>query len=164
MVPGPGKIIGVFKDFHFESLHQKIAAIVVIVPSGPYGYNRLSVKISGDNISAALSHIEKTWKKFLPETPYQYTFLDENFDKLYKAEEKQKVLLTIFACLAIFIGCLGLVWFIGICNYSKNKRNRHKKSIGCKCWRYCAITFKRLFKACRDFCNYCISCCMVFYE
>ena len=55
-----------------------------------------------------LSHIEKTWKSFLPETPYQFTFLDENFARLYEAEERQKTLFTIFSCLAIFIACLGL--------------------------------------------------------
>jgi putative ABC transport system permease protein len=103
-----GKIIGVFRDFHFESLRQKIAAIVVMVPSSPYNYNHISVKIAGNNLPAALAHIEQTWKKFLPETPYQYTFLDDNFDKLYKAEQRQKMLFTVFACLAIFIACLGL--------------------------------------------------------
>jgi len=59
-------------------------------------------------MTAALSHIEKIWKKFLPDAPYQFTFLDENFDRLYKAEERQKTLFTTFACLAIFIACLGL--------------------------------------------------------
>lgn len=103
-----GKLIGVFNDFHFESLHQKIVPLVLLVPKNANNYGRISIKITGSNISAALSHIENAWKKYLPETPYQYTFLDENFEKLYQAEERQKTLLTIFACLAIFIACLGL--------------------------------------------------------
>jgi putative ABC transport system permease protein len=103
-----GKIIGVFNDFHFESMHQKIVPLVMLVPRSGNSYGRISLKISGANLLAALSHIEKTWKKFLPETPYQYTFLDENFAKLYEAEERQKTLFTTFACLAIFIACLGL--------------------------------------------------------
>jgi ABC-type transport system, involved in lipoprotein release, permease component len=103
-----GKLIGVFNDFHFESMHQKIVPLVLLIPTNPFFYGRISIKVSGNNLPAALSYIEKTWKKFLPETPYQYTFLDENFAKLYDAEEKQKTLLTIFACLAIFIACLGL--------------------------------------------------------
>ncbi len=57
---------------------------------------------------SALATIEQTWKKFLPETPYQYNFLDENFARLYQAEDRQKTLFSIFACLAIFIACLGL--------------------------------------------------------
>ena len=103
-----GKLIGVFNDFHFESMHQKIVPLVLLVPRNANNYGRISVKIGGSNIPAALSHIEATWKKFLPDAPYQFTFLDENFARLYNAEEKQKTLFTTFACLAIFIACLGL--------------------------------------------------------
>src|SRR5205085_9345305 len=67
-----GKLIGVFNDFHFESMHQKITPLVLLVPRSPNDYGRISVKVSGSNMAAALTHIEKTWKKFLPETPYQY--------------------------------------------------------------------------------------------
>ena len=52
--------------------------------------------------------MEATWKKFLPEIPYEYNFLEENFEKLYEAEEKQSIIFTVFACIAIFIACLGL--------------------------------------------------------
>ncbi len=103
-----GKLIGVFNDFHFESMHQKIVPLVLLVPRNANNYGRISVKIGGNNLSAALAHIESTWKKFLPEAPYQFTFLDENFGRLYEAEERQKTLFTTFACLAIFIACLGL--------------------------------------------------------
>jgi len=103
-----GKLIGVFNDFHFESLHQKITPLVLLVPRGANSYGRISIKISGSNISAALDRIESTWKNFLPDTPYQYTFLDENFTRLYEAEQRQKTILIIFASLAIFIACLGL--------------------------------------------------------
>ena len=53
-------------------------------------------------------YFERTWKKYFPETPVDYTFLDQNFDKLYQAEQKQAALFTVFACIAIFIACLGL--------------------------------------------------------
>jgi putative ABC transport system permease protein len=103
-----GKLIGVFNDFHFESLHEQITPLVLFVPRNQNFYNRISIKIAGSNMALALAQVEKTWKKFLPETPYQYTFLDENFAKLYEAEKRQKTLLIIFAFLAIFIACLGL--------------------------------------------------------
>jgi putative ABC transport system permease protein len=64
--------------------------------------------MSGNNIPAALGHVEKTWKKYLPETPFQFTFLDDNYAKLYQAEQRQGTIFTIFACIAIFIACLGL--------------------------------------------------------
>ena len=103
-----GKLIGVFNDFHFESMHQKIVPLVLLVPRSPNNYGRISIKVGGNGITSALATIEKTWKKFLPEAPYQYNFLDENFARLYQAEERQRSLFTIFACLAIFIACLGL--------------------------------------------------------
>ncbi|MGZ5190243.1 MAG: ABC transporter permease [Flavisolibacter sp.] len=103
-----GKIIGVINDFHFESMHQRIVPLILLVPRNANSYGNISIKVTGANMPATLSHIEKTWKSFLPETPYQFTFLDENFSRLYEAEERQKTLFTIFSCLAIFIACLGL--------------------------------------------------------
>lgn len=106
-----GHIIGVMRDFHFESLHQQIAPLVFMMPYVPAGqtyYNYISIKISSQNIAPALLTIKNTWQKFLPEFPYQYTFLDENFAKLYDAEQQQEIIFTTFACIAIFIACLGL--------------------------------------------------------
>jgi putative ABC transport system permease protein len=103
-----GKIIGVFNNFNFESLHQKIVPLVLLVPRNANNFGRISIKVAGAGTTTALAHIEKAWKNFLPSTPYQYTFLDENFAQLYKAEERQKTLFTTFAFIAIFIACLGL--------------------------------------------------------
>ena len=104
-----GHIIGVIKDFHFESMHQKIVPMVLIMlpPANTY-FNNVSVKISGNNTAAALDNMEKTWKKFFPETPFEFTFLDDNFNKLYQSEQRQATIFTSFACIAIFIACLGL--------------------------------------------------------
>ena len=104
-----GKIIGVMKDFHFESMHEHIIPMVLVLPTANQGaFNRVSVKIAGKDIPGGLAQLEKTWKRFLPETPYDYTFLDENFDRLYKAENRKGTLFTTFSFLAIFIACLGL--------------------------------------------------------
>ena len=103
-----GKLIGVFNDFHFESLHQKITPLVIFVPRSANAYGTISIKLAGANLPGALDRIQTSWKNFLPESPYQYTFLDENFARLYEAEQRQKTLLIIFASLAIFIACLGL--------------------------------------------------------
>ena len=116
-----GRIIGVMKDFHFESLHQKIAAMILILPKPDQDnfYNNLSVKITGNDFPAALAYLEKTWRKFLPETPFEYTFLDENFGKLYQSEQQQGSLFTIFSCIAIFIACLGL---FGLASFAITQR------------------------------------------
>ncbi|MEP7143885.1 MAG: FtsX-like permease family protein [Ferruginibacter sp.] len=104
-----GKIIGVMQDFHFESMHEHITPLIIVLPAAnQYFFNHLSIKISGKDIPGGLAQLQKTWKQFLPEIPFDYTFLDENFDRLYQSESRQGTLFTTFSCLAIFIACLGL--------------------------------------------------------
>jgi putative ABC transport system permease protein len=102
-----GKVIGVVRDFHFESLHQKIIPLLFQLPAQGY-YNRLSIKIDGRNVQSAINTIQTTWQKYLPETPFDFTFLDDKFAQLYNTEQQQGSLFTIFSCIAIFIACLGL--------------------------------------------------------
>jgi putative ABC transport system permease protein len=102
-----GKVRGVMKDFHFESLHQKIIPIIFFL-SRSGSYNNISIKVDGNNLQAAIGIIQNTWRKYLPETPFEYIFLDQKFEKLYRAEQQQGLIFTIFSCIAIFIACLGL--------------------------------------------------------
>lgn len=102
-----GQIIGVTKDYHFESLHQKVAPIVMFYQPGRQ--NWVSVHVSGGNLKQALSHIESVWKNQFPGRPYQYEFLDQRFGKLYAREQTQQLLFGVFAGIAIFISCLGLL-------------------------------------------------------
>ena len=102
-----GQIAGVINDFNFESLHQRIIPLVLMTSTRPNGYNRISIKVSG-NVQAAVAHLEKTWKTYLPEIPFDYTFLDDRFADLYKAEQQQQTIFAIFSGIAIFIACLGL--------------------------------------------------------
>ncbi len=114
-----GKIIGVLKDFHFESLHEKIVPMVLLMSNNRYG--NLSVSLAGNDIPAALSHVEKTWKKFLPNRPFGYEFLDQRFGDLYQAEETRGTLFTIFASISIFIACLGL---FGLASFTITRRSK----------------------------------------
>lgn len=100
-----GRVIGVVKDFHFESLHEPIVPMV-FAPSQFYG--RISIKIAAGNINDGIQHIEKVWKEFLPHRPFEYAFLSQQYSQLYNAEQKQAQLFTIFSGLAILIACLGL--------------------------------------------------------
>jgi len=105
-----GHVIGVINDFHFESMHQSIIPMVfIMLPPNRQYYNAFSVKISSSDTKASIAKLEATGKKYFPETPFDYTFLDEKFDKLYEAEQRQATLFTSFACIAIFIACLGLL-------------------------------------------------------
>ncbi|MGN6534050.1 MAG: FtsX-like permease family protein, partial [Ginsengibacter sp.] len=117
-----GHIIGVVKDFHFESLHQAITPLVFVLPAPAPNqtfYNYISMKVSGNNINSALNTIKNTWERFVPDLPYQYTFFDENFSKLYQSEQRQETIFTTFACIAIFIACLGL---LGLSAFSISQR------------------------------------------
>lgn len=102
-----GKLIGIVKDFHFESLHQEIVPMSFFV-ANPGFYNNITVKIAGDNMQQGLEHLEKTWKSFLPIRPFDYEFISDKYERLYDAEQKQGQLFSIFSGLAVFIACLGL--------------------------------------------------------
>jgi putative ABC transport system permease protein len=101
-----GKIKGIVKDFHFESLRQKISPLLFRMQPD---YNNISINMNGNNISSALSAIRETWHKYIPQIPFEYDFLDEKFKNLYNSEQQQGKLFTIFSCVAIFIACLGLL-------------------------------------------------------
>ena len=99
-----GYVVGVMKDFHFESLHQPIDPMILVLQ--PHG--RLSIKISGHNVQSSINFIGDTWRRYLPDTPFDFSFIDQHFDQLYRSEQQQGKLFTIFACIAILIACLGL--------------------------------------------------------
>ncbi|RAK70348.1 ABC transporter permease [Hymenobacter edaphi] len=105
-----GRVLGVTQDYHFESLHQPIVPMVMFLSSATSrsSYNYVSVKLAGGNVAGSLQHLERTWKEFLPDEPFTYTFLDESYAKLYQAELRQTLLFSIFAGIAILIACLGL--------------------------------------------------------
>ncbi len=100
-----GQIIGVTKDYHFESLHEEVAAIAMTLTPGQLGW--ISLPMQGD-ITAGLQRVEATWKQLFPGQPFQYQFLNERFDRLYAAEQRQQSLFSIFAGIAILLSCLGL--------------------------------------------------------
>ncbi len=104
-----GKIIGVVNDFHFESMHQAIVPMVMLMfPPSINQFNFVSVKIEGGNLQSSLNHLETTWRRLLADEPYEFNFLDEKFGKLYESEQKQGTIFVTFACIAIFIASLGL--------------------------------------------------------
>jgi len=104
-----GKVIGVVHDFHFESLHQAIIPMVFLLPPPSSGYyNSISIKVNGNNVQSAISTIRDTWHQYVQNVPFDFTFLDDRFQKLYNAEQEESKLFTIFSGLAIFIACLGL--------------------------------------------------------
>ncbi|PVY39122.1 ABC transporter permease [Pontibacter virosus] len=117
-----GKIIGVVKDFHFKSLYDKVDPTVLQIYPG--AYVKVAVKINAEDVAGSIEHVKSVWDKFSPDYPMEYIFMDDNFEKMYKAEDKLKSLLTIFTAIAIFVACLGL---FGLAAYAAERR---KKEIG----------------------------------
>jgi putative ABC transport system permease protein len=97
-------IIGVIKDFHSLSLHEKMTPFVLLSGDGEY----LSIRISGD-IRQNIKMIDQTWDKFAKGQILDYVFFDEDFGRLYKAEVRTRKIVSIFSALAILIACLGLL-------------------------------------------------------
>lgn len=115
-----GTIIGVAKDFHFRSLQEAIQPLAFRV-FNPRFYGMISVKISGDHIPQTITALGERWKLLAPERPFQYSFVDEDFAKLYSSEDRFQRVFLYFGLLAIFISCLGL---LGLAAYSTIQRAR----------------------------------------
>ena len=113
------KIMGVVKDFHFDSLHKAIA------PLGLYRASRdfdtLLVKIRGDNIPRTLSAIQKSWTEVAPGYPFDYRFLEDSIADLYRSDRKVGRLINISTALALLIACLGL---FGMASFTAERRTR----------------------------------------
>jgi putative ABC transport system permease protein len=115
-------VVGVVKDFHFQTLHQAIEPLVFANVSKFGDISPItSVRIRGDDLGTTLSAIERTWKNFVPQRPFHYTFLDQDLAALYKAEQTVQRVFTVFSILAIFIACIGL---LGLAAYATQQRMR----------------------------------------
>jgi putative ABC transport system permease protein len=123
----PRKIVGIVEDFHFTSLKEKIEPMVIAVAKD----NRvLAVKIKPGNTAESLKKIEKAWLSFAPQYPFEYTFLDEVYDNLYKSEQKQMAVFTVFASIAICIACLGLFGLAAFTAEQRTKEMSVRKVLG----------------------------------
>ncbi|MCB9285674.1 MAG: ABC transporter permease [Lewinellaceae bacterium] len=123
-----GTVIGVLKDFHFESMKEEIVPTVYFV--APYMAWNYVIRIKPDDIPETISYIEGVWERFNTDAPFEYTFVDENFAALYRAEERQGRIFGIFAALAIFIACLGLVGLASFTAEQKRKEVSIRKVLG----------------------------------
>ena len=111
-------VIGIVKDFNFNSLHEKIGNLVMI-PRRSTG--NVSFRLKTDNVGEIISTLEDKWKEFTNGQPFSYNFLDENFNNMYQAEQKLGEIFGVFAGLAIIIGCLGL---FGLAAFTAQRRTK----------------------------------------
>lgn len=123
-----GQVIGVVKDIQLNSMRDDIRPAVIQI--FPFAFNTLTMKVKPDHVPETIAHLEKTWKKFNNEWPFEFKFLDDNFDKLYKSEEKLASLFTFFTGFTIFVACLGLFGLVVYSNSHKYKEISIRKLLG----------------------------------
>ncbi|AXY73147.1 ABC transporter permease [Paraflavitalea soli] len=116
----PGRIIGVVKDFHFNSLHDPITPMIIRL-DGEYSFDNILVRTEPGKTKEALAGIEALCRSMNPGFPFSYSFIDEGYRLQYKSETIVGTLATVFACLAIFIACLGL---FGLAAFTAEQRTK----------------------------------------
>jgi putative ABC transport system permease protein len=120
------KVIGVIKDFNFESFKAQVRPLSVLLTENA---NNLMIRYEGE-ASTLISNVEKLWKQQAPNEPFEYAFLDENFDRLFRAEQRMGKLFSVFSSLAIFIACLGLFALAAFTTEQRTKEIGVRKSMG----------------------------------
>ncbi|TXE10295.1 ABC transporter permease [Algoriphagus aquimarinus] len=113
------RIKAVVSDFYFNSMHENIGPLGIFKDQG--NANVMLVKIPSGNPSATLASLEEVWKNFVPERPFNYRFIDQEYAQLYRSEERVGVIFTLFSGIAVFIACMGL---FGLVSYVALRRTR----------------------------------------
>jgi len=127
---GDVEVVGVAEDFHFLSLHNPVTPMMLrLYPEDVSGWN-VSVKISGQDIPAAIAFIERKYQEFFPEEIFSYRFLDEDFERMYQEERKSGKVILYLAGLAIFIACLGLFGLASFATKQRTKEIGIRKVVG----------------------------------
>ena len=115
-------VIGVVKDFHYESLHKEIGSLAIMHNNGPNGFQAfIPIKVNAENMSETITQIEEKWNTFSPQTPFSYHFLDEEIAEMYRNEQSSGQLFGAFAILAILIACIGL---FGLATFTAQQRTK----------------------------------------
>ncbi len=126
-------VVGVVEDYHFASLHERVGPLVIF---GPDPWNRarpnfvVPVRVRPDDLGGTLAALERTWKDFVPGQPFVYSFLDEEFGRLYRAEARTRLLFRVFSLLAIVIACLGLFGLTAFATQRRRKEIGVRKVLG----------------------------------
>lgn len=124
-----GTIIGVVKDFNFNSLHYKVNTLALSLHP-EWGYNELSVKIEKGRTEEGIAAVKKVWDELVPSYPFDYTFLDAHFEEVYRSDNQMSVVVSIMAGLSILISCIGLFGLAAITIEKKTKEIGVRKVLG----------------------------------
>jgi putative ABC transport system permease protein len=121
------EVVGVIKDFNQKSLYNPIAPLIIRYRNAS---NNFQVKMDPQNIPRTITSVENTWKKIFPDLPFEYTFLDQDFDSQYAADQKRGKIFTSFSILTVLITCLGLLGLIAFTTQQRQKEISIRKILG----------------------------------
>jgi putative ABC transport system permease protein len=146
-----GRVIGVLKDFHFKSLHNKIEPMLIRMISRPEDKmpgstpDQLMVRLKGQSLTDTMEWLEERWNKFNPNRPFIFSFLDESFDRLYDADRRQNRLVKIFSYTCIIISLLGLLGLSSFTSLRRTKEVALRKVLGASAAQIVLIMFREIF-------------------
>ena len=123
-----GEVIGVAKDFNFSSLHTQIAPLIMLVPKSKIEY--LYVRLAPGDLNKTLASLESDWKVNAPGLPFDYIFLDEHVDQMYRQDKRLSRLTFIFCGLSVALACLGLYGIISLLAEARTKEIGIRKVLG----------------------------------
>ena len=115
---GEGEVIGIVRDFHYASLHHGVEPMIM---TNGGGHSAISIKLNTQDLSRLLSGIERIWSEVIPHEPFDFSFLDEGFDQLYRREAALQQAVGYATILAFFIACLGL---FGLAAFTAEQRTK----------------------------------------
>ncbi len=123
-----GPVVGVVKDFNFSSLHEPIGPMLIFL--GRDYSKTFMVRIAGDDVKRTLGNLETMWKQRIPDRPFSYHFLDEDYNKLYQSEQRSAALFSVAAGLAIILACLGLFGLAAFTTVQRTKEIGIRRVLG----------------------------------
>jgi putative ABC transport system permease protein len=123
-----GTIIGVVKDFHFKSVRDKIEPLVMFIWQQQYA--KVYIRLAPGKAQQGVAVVEEAYAKFNPDKPFEYSFLDEDFDEQYRSEQRTGIIFNYFAFIAIFISCLGLFGLVMFATEQRTKEIGIRKVLG----------------------------------
>ena len=126
-----GRVIGVVRDFHFQPIHRKIEPLyMALTEASGIRWGNIAIKVAGNELDKTLAYIQQTFKNIAPQVPFEYQFMDEAYNRLYRSEKRFGQAFGIFTALALFIACIGLFGLASLNVVRRTKEIGIRKVLG----------------------------------